>query len=476
MELMYEPLAKQPKFTTISIPLEALSRSTQNATLVTPGPFLTTNPTPPSLPVPPFPNDETPTPPSSPSPQTALDPPARPLWTNDISHTPPTMEISSPHPMQPRIQCSEEPMDTDLRLNTPRLDPSPPLLCTIVTSNRDHVSLANVARNALWDPIDKYNKAPMPKIQDASPTAIFNLIDISVIDEWDTFTGGKVAAIPFGNNIHKLPRHDSICKKIFAAAAEITKSKQTAVAGSRPHVQAKPDARPPYTFLIYNLSELQRRTLLERTVWSSADITFRVTTLLPTKPDFLFSIVGLSTLATDDVRDMIFKTWWNKENLITVQKAIQTTDDNAPKTSLCELEDFLNSLEVKRLDIKEKKGALAPEFNVYADANYIQDPNVWGDLCHILANQQYHSTMLGCGLVRSAPFNCKICHGADHPSGLCPFPNITSWKGPNGRDSDEDQTNGNEGNRGPPLRQDVTGVDLITIRQSLDTELVTAAL
>jgi hypothetical protein len=110
------------------------------------------------------------------------------------------------------------------------------------------------------------------------------------------------------------------------------------------------------------------------------------------------------------------------------------------------LEDFLNSLDVKHLDINEKKGVLAPMFNVYANAKHIHDPEVWGKLHHTLATQQYHSTMLEQGTICLAPFNCRICHRIDHPSGLCPFLNVTNWKRPTGQESDEDIKSGNDGN------------------------------
>ena len=327
IDKMYGPLPKQPKFTTVSVPIEAVRRDTQVMIPATPELYPTANPTPPSLPVPPFPNDETPTLPSSPSPQTNLDAPVRPLWPDHSTPATPAMDVDGPQPMQPLIQRPEFPTSPIPGNNTPRMEPPRPLLRSIVTTNRDRVSRATVARNAIWDPIDKYNNAPMLKIHDANPTAIFDLIDLSVIDEWDSFPEGKLAAIPFGNEVNKLYRHDDIHRKIFNAAAEITKAQHAAVAGPRPHANARQNARPPHTFLIYNLSELQRRTLLERTVWSSAEITFRVAPLLLTKPDFLFLIAGLSTLATDNIRDMILNTWRKRETLVVVQEAIQTTDD-----------------------------------------------------------------------------------------------------------------------------------------------------
>ena len=184
------------------------------------------NPAPPSMPIPSFPNEDTSTPPSSPSPQMTQDIPARPLWLNHTTPNPLTMEIDDLQIIHPHTQRPGNPNDATLTPN-----PQHPLLRTIVTTRKSHTGLTAAARNTLWDPIDKYNKAPMPKIHDANPTAIFDLIDLSVIDEWDNLPEGKLAAIPFGNDVDKISSHNDIGRRIFTAAAEITKAQQTAVAG-----------------------------------------------------------------------------------------------------------------------------------------------------------------------------------------------------------------------------------------------------
>ena len=443
MESMYEP---RPKLNTISIPVEATRQGFQDNPPATPAPrHGISNQQP--LPIPTFPNNDTPTPPSSPSPQTALNAPDRPLWSD---HDTPTMEIDDPQMMQPCIQhnttpiTSTLPKDATQGLGTP-LAP----LRAIVTTNRDHANLAGT-RNISWDPLDKYTRATMPKINDAHPTAIFDLIDLSVIDEWDSYPEGKLAAIPFGSEVRNLDLHDDIRNRIFVAAAEITKAQQISVSGPRPNAHARETRRYPSTFLIYDLSELQRRTLLERQIWSSTEITFRVAPILPCRSDFLFSIAGLTTLTTDNVRDMVFKVWQDKETLAMIHETTRVTDTEGPMIQVRALEDFLNSMEVKRLDVREKKGALSPRFNVYADSKHIEDHNVWGKIRHFLATRQYISTMIGRGTSNMAPFNCGICHSVDHPRGLCPFPDVPGWNGPARRP--EGMNNRVDGSRGPSPR------------------------
>ena len=411
MESMYEPM---PKFSTISIPAEATRQDTQDFPLVTPS----THPGIPAqqaLPIPSFPNNDTPTPPSSPSPQTALKAPSKPLWSDHESPNTPTMEVDDLMMAQPRIHRDPDPITRATPEDaTPSQETPLAPLRSIVTTNRDHANLAGT-RSISWDPLDKYTRATMPKINDAHPTAIFDLIDLSVIDEWDSYPDGKLAAIPFGSEVRNIALHDDIRNRIFIAAAEITKAQQIFVSGPRLNAHVREIKRYPSTFLIYDLSELQRGTLLERQVWSSTEITFRVAPILPCRSDFLFSIAGLTTLTTDNVRDMVFKAWRDKETLAMIQETAQVSNSEGPTIHVHVLEDFLNSMEVKRLDVKEKKGALSPRFNVYADSKYIQDHNVWGKIRHLLATRQYISTMIGRGTTNMAPFNCGICHGADHP-------------------------------------------------------------
>lgn len=420
---MYEPMPKMARMTTISVPAEATHRDGQEIPPKTPAQHQprarTTLPT---LPFPPFPNNDNPTPPPSPSLQTTLDPP-RLLWTDPNTPAPQTGELT---PSQVTPQAA---------------------LRAIVTTNRDLANLAITTRNTPANPLDKYTNAPMPSVNNAHPTAIFDRIDLSMIDTWDSLPEGKLATIPFGNEVTDISRHDNIQMRIFKVAAEITQGQQVSVSGPGPNTNARESGQPPSTFLIYNLSELQHRTLLERPVWSSSEITFRVVPLMPSRSDFLFSIAGLSTLATESVRDMVNNVWRDVTTLTEIQAITQAINDGIPANNGQEIENFINSLEVKRLDVKEKKGTLAPRFNIYASSKHIQDLSVWGRIRHLLATRLYSSTILGRGITKLAPFNCRVCHGADHPRGLCPFPGIAGWNGPLWRP--EGNNNRLGGNRDP---------------------------
>ena len=63
----------------------------------------------------------------------------------------------------------------------------------------------------------------------------------------------------------------------------------------------------PTIFLIYNLTDTQKQNLLNREIWSFKNITFCVTTMEPVHPDYLFSICGLITKSTDEVKEAILQ-------------------------------------------------------------------------------------------------------------------------------------------------------------------------
>ena len=50
----------------------------------------------------------------------------------------------------------------------------------------------------------------MPPIQDSSPTAIFENIDIALVKEWELRPGGKLIAVPFNNEVTIPEAHEFI--------------------------------------------------------------------------------------------------------------------------------------------------------------------------------------------------------------------------------------------------------------------------
>lgn len=276
----------------------------------------------------------------------------------------------------------------------------------------------------------------MLDVHEAHPTAAFELIDREVIGIWERYPGNKLIATPFGSESRDQTKHKIIRSKIFAAAADITQSQEIAVAPPTPNDKAKRDQRTPATFLIYKMTDTQYEALLQRKVWSATEITFKVAPLMPSRPSFLFSITGLTTLSVSDVFSMVKSVWEDETSVAYYQSILSSKSPDKKDTTQQALEVFVSSLWVEHLDIRIRqagRSVLTPKFNIFAISKDIHDHNTWSNLRAFLANRTYSTILLGKCHTKIAPHDCSICHGTDHPKGLCPFPRVPNWNGPTWR-------------------------------------------
>jgi hypothetical protein len=152
--------------------------------------------------------------------------------------------------------------------------------------------------------------------------------------------------------------------------------------------------------------------------------------LEPSCPDFLFIIQGFTTLKDEDIVTTVKETW-NDE---TTNNFILSLLDEAPPSARGALKTaltaFIDSIWITRLDIRTKGNCLNPEFRVYAKGELIQDTKTWVRVRRFLANCTYINDEHGQGTTSTTAHLCNLCHGRDHPKGLCPFPLIEGWLGP----------------------------------------------
>jgi hypothetical protein len=275
----------------------------------------------------------------------------------------------------------------------------------------------------------------MPPIQDAHPASLYNFIDIDTVGKWLQLPKGKLLAIPFDTEATNSKRHDNIKNRILAAVAEITESKYAGVVAPSPNDEARRTKRYPSTFLIYNLSEMHRQLLLKRSVWSSSSITFRLSPLEPSNPDFLFAITGIAILDDESIKTAVKETW-NDEHTTNYLESVtlKSADTEEDRETIRQMfRSFLDSMWITYLDIRTRGNALEPHFNVYAKGDLIRGTNTWTDLRRHLASRSYADPTQGQGTIKLTPFHCAACHVIDHPRGMCPFPALDGWNGPKWR-------------------------------------------
>jgi hypothetical protein len=150
----------------------------------------------------------------------------------------------------------------------------------------------------------------------------------------------------------------------------------------------------------------------------------------PVRPDYLFSISGLTTKDEDEVKDAVCRTWNNQNSENFLASVRQTLPEALHPRVETTLQNIADSLKVKMLDTKDPGDASAPTFNIYIQANLIPDDGLWCLLRNHYTSQKYALPFQQPGSTSATLFYCTICHSVDHPRGLCRFPAIEGWNGP----------------------------------------------
>jgi hypothetical protein len=281
-------------------------------------------------------------------------------------------------------------------------------------------------------PHDKFTKGPMPEIFDEDPATLLVGVERNQLQSWLDLPTGKVLARPFDTGVRYKPNHNAIANALRTAAKEITGATKVTVAIPKrdPNLSREDVHKNPKTFLIHDISKKDAETLLKRTVWSSKEITFQVSSINVKRPDFLFTMKGMTTDNTDHVLACIGETWNDaKTNDFIHKLAKKAPNDKEEQNRLSEIIEFLESAAVHYLDIKGEGGQEDPHFNVYADGEAIQNNKTWLELRSFLRNRLYKSNYHGDRKATEIDYICSLCHGHDHPRGLCFFPHVPGWNG-----------------------------------------------
>ena len=295
---------------------------------------------------------------------------------------------------------------------------------------QERTAIQKPSKAATRNPLDKYTNDTMPNVHVADPTTLLNFININLVLEWENYDNGKLLAIPFGNEVKSLENHDNIGGRLLTAASEITQSDRVGVSAPVPSDDATLLKKTPTSFLIYNLTTAEANTLMQRGVWSSKAITFRVADLHPPRPDFLFTLQGFKTRDEKIIKAMVKNIWGSKDAQQITDNIVDSFTEECHVELRNNIQAFLNSLQVNRLIFTTKEQNEVPRYNIYAKGEFILDDDVWLHLRESLANLPYTSYMQGRGHAVIAPSNCGICHGVDHPTSLCEFPGRKGWNGP----------------------------------------------
>ena len=296
------------------------------------------------------------------------------------------------------------------------------------------------------DPLDKYSSGITKTIHDTYPRSVYACIKQDVIEDWRTMDRETLLAIPFRSDAKTVELHNEMGNRVFDAVGKITHSKTYSISSpmktedlqellskmrhqNTGQKRNRTEERLPGTFLIHSLSQVYYQILTQQTVWASQNITFRITPPEMKCPSFLFAIKGLRTNSANIVKSCIYKMWNDKTTTQFIQNGIAAMPENEHANAARSIQAFKDSMWVEILETKGQGGLQKPTFNIFVNGDLIDKSNTWSNIWTHLAGRSYYNSKFGNGQNLAKLNHCSLCHGVDHPHGMCPFPKINGWKG-----------------------------------------------
>ncbi|KAF7792796.1 hypothetical protein EIP86_003895 [Pleurotus ostreatoroseus] len=199
-----------------------------------------------------------------------------------------------------------------------------------------------------------------------------------------------------------------------------------------PHANAA-----PHSILVYNMSGWERDQLQWRPCCSTPEITIFIHPF--SKYDightYLGNLGGFSGQKVETVLRVFRDKITNSADIAATLDAMitgQAASLYAPGPINVDdvIRQVAHSLIADVLRVKDSDGFEAPEFCLYLSLPDVR-PEAFSSFRNAFAKLKFSDPLIGNGcFIPPTESTCGICHGADHPRGMCPYPTIPGWHGP----------------------------------------------
>jgi len=267
-----------------------------------------------------------------------------------------------------------------------------------------------------------------PVVYGRNSTHAFDNIDLTQITAWMNLAGPLVFLQPLSHGFYPSAIAQEIVGVLQSTIKDLfgcEKPKVTAPMASSTPVSID---HAPYTYLLRNIPAEVATTLLEQRCWATEKIGFLVYTTEAIMPTYLGAIEGLNTTDDDDVeeiRELIVQTLSQGEVGTTIAEISTCNPDLANLEVPERVNRVIGTLRINMIGIRASQGTLRPIANVYLNCPFESDMD-WNRLLNAVAKTKFKHSLLGIGTILRG-WTCTVCHGADHPSGLCPLPSVPGW-------------------------------------------------
>ncbi|KII84253.1 hypothetical protein PLICRDRAFT_57654 [Plicaturopsis crispa FD-325 SS-3] len=248
-------------------------------------------------------------------------------------------------------------------------------------------------------------------------------------EKWTNAPGPKMFIYKWSPGYN--PNPSSTLDGLNPAVAQALGHSQFTLATAVAQGQTSGARAPPYTWLVVNITQADVQTLLSRPCWSSTHATFFTLPFRPLPSMFALTITNLAYNAGDENAVQA-----DVANTIATNDAVQqfivqcAHPHFTAMTPVVAAQTIAASVRVSLLVLNLPRGTGTQKvWNIYvaSPTTTVAQHALWKQL---LTTVEYHSAFHGLGVWYSGPMTCSGCRGRDHPTGLCPYPKLPGWNGP----------------------------------------------
>lgn len=195
---------------------------------------------------------------------------------------------------------------------------------------------------------------------------------------------------------------------------------------------------PPWNFLISGIPYEAIETLTNLAICSTAEVTCLFIPFEQPVPNYICTVENFTFQDSEKSNLLIAKII--RDTLRECPTIAEFIYHHALASNSDTVMNALESIRVTSLNLAISKSETVTVWNIYCDnlpRLSLEDFFLWAAL---IRNLRFPSDDYGTGLPRlnERQFVCTGCKSLDHPTGLCPLPNIPGWLGPASASPKED--------------------------------------
>ncbi|KAJ7078706.1 hypothetical protein B0H15DRAFT_804726 [Mycena belliarum] len=241
---------------------------------------------------------------------------------------------------------------------------------------------------------------------------------------WDEQPHPKIVGFIAGGNGDRVQN----ALRIQTQLARLTRVPQSRILVGPPGLAAGP-GQDPHPWLLSGMPIAQAQFLLDQGFFSADDgLTMYILPYVPPITPFLGTFHGLTIPEDDPQRALTILARAITEDAAIGRFVRGHRDAFPPYVSADEaFASFAESIYVVALPLRSPHGPFIA-WNVYARPP-TEDEEVFANLRSLVAALVINTSFSGEGRIYRA-LSCHICRAIDHPTNLCPYPNLPGWNGP----------------------------------------------